>query len=142
MRISLRAGEKLYVNGAVLRVDRKVALELMNDVSFLLENHVMQPEQATTPLRQLYFVVQVMLIDPGKAAEARSLFEQVHERLMTTFTNAAVRAGLGRAHQLVSDGKPFEALKTIRVLFPIEDGILAVKSQPALEPGEQNAEVS
>lgn len=142
MHISLRAGEKIYINGAVLRVDRKVTLELMNDVTFLLENHVMQPENATTPLRQLYFIVQVMLIDPAKAAEARSLFEQVHERLTASLANAALRGGLERAHQLVSSGKPFEALKTIRVLFPIEDEIIAVGSRPSLAAGEQNAEAS
>ena len=31
MHITLRAGEKLYLNGAVLRADRKVSIELMND---------------------------------------------------------------------------------------------------------------
>lgn len=140
MHISLRAGERFYVNGAVVRVDRKVTLELMNDVTFLLESHVMQPEQATTSLRQLYFVIQVMLVDPAKAAEARSLFEQLHERLMASFTNVAVHAGLERTHRLVTSGKPFEALKTIRVLFPIEDEILVAKSQPSLATGEQNVE--
>jgi flagellar protein FlbT len=64
LRISLKAGERIFINGAVLRVDRKVALEFLNDVTFLLENHVLQPEQATTPLRQLYFIVQMMLINP------------------------------------------------------------------------------
>ena len=53
LRISLKAGEKIFINGAVLRVDRKVALEFLNDVTFLLENHVLQPEEAKTPLRQL-----------------------------------------------------------------------------------------
>ena len=42
MCISLRGGERIYVNGAVLRVDRKVTLELINDVAFLLESQVMQ----------------------------------------------------------------------------------------------------
>ena len=41
MRLYLRPGEKLYINGAVIRVDRKVSIELLNDVTFLLENHVM-----------------------------------------------------------------------------------------------------
>ena len=50
MNITLRAGEKLYINGAVIRVDRKATIELLNDVTFLLENHVMQADQATTPL--------------------------------------------------------------------------------------------
>lgn len=142
MHVSLRGGERLYVNGAVLRVDRKVTLELMNDVTFLLENHVMQPEQATTPLRQLYFLVQIMLIEPAKTAEAQNLFYQMHERLTTSFSDAAVRAGLERAHQLVSSEKPFEALKTIRVLFPIEDDILAARSQPSLAASGHNVEAT
>ena len=66
MNITLRAGEKLYINGAVIRVDRKATIELLNDVTFLLENHVLQASQATTPLRQIYFAVQVMLMDPGR----------------------------------------------------------------------------
>jgi flagellar biosynthesis repressor protein FlbT len=44
MNISLRRGERIFINGAVLRVDRKVCLELLNDVTFLLESHVMQAE--------------------------------------------------------------------------------------------------
>ena len=40
-------------------------------MQFLLESHVLQAEQATTPLRQLYFILQVMLMNPGGADEAR-----------------------------------------------------------------------
>ena len=61
LRISLKSGERIFINGAVLRVDRKVALEFLNDVTFLLENHVLQPEDATTPLKQLYFIAQMIL---------------------------------------------------------------------------------
>lgn len=124
MHISLRSGERLYVNGAVLRTDRKVTLELLNDATFLLENHVLQPEQATTPLRQLYFVVQIMLMEPTKAQEIQHHFEQLYANLISSFENAAVLAGLDRVRHLVSSGRAFDALKTIRVLFPIEDEIL------------------
>jgi flagellar protein FlbT len=41
LHISLRPGERIYVNGAVLKVDRKVAIEFLNDVTFLLEHHVL-----------------------------------------------------------------------------------------------------
>ena len=66
--ISLKSGERIFINGAVVRVDRKVSIEFLNDVTFLLEAHVMQPEQTTTPFRQLYFAAQAMLIDPGRAS--------------------------------------------------------------------------
>ena len=140
MNISLRAGERFYVNGAVLRVDRKVSIELLNDVTFLLETHVLQAEQATTPLRQLYFIAQAMLIDPAKAAEVQGIFDEVHSRLLSSFEDEAVLTGLARVHQLVSAGRPFEALKTIRVLFPIEDEILAAGAVPPPAPGEQSEE--
>ena len=39
-KIFLKANERIFINGAVIRVDRKVSLELLNDVQFLLENHV------------------------------------------------------------------------------------------------------
>ena len=71
MNISLRADEKLYINGAVIRVDRKVSIELLNDVTFLLETHVMQASEATTPLKQIYFVIQIMLMDPSATSGAQ-----------------------------------------------------------------------
>ena len=125
MQLSLRAGERIYINGAVVRVDRKVTLELLNDVSFLLEAHVLQAEETTTPLRQLYFVLQAMLIDPPNAARARDLFEHMHPSTLASFTNATAIAGLTSAAALVAGGRIFDALRTIRALFPIEDTILS-----------------
>ena len=125
IHISLRAGERIYINGAVLRVDRKVSVELLNDVTFLLEHHVMLAEQAKTPLRAHYFIVQTMLIDPTGAGAAHEMFVRSHALLLSTFEDAEVRAGLETAHELVAANKVFEALKAIRALFPLEDAILS-----------------
>ncbi|TGR95006.1 flagellar biosynthesis repressor FlbT, partial [bacterium M00.F.Ca.ET.191.01.1.1] len=76
LKISLKPNEKIYINGAVIRVDRKVTIELMNDVQFLLESHVIQADQASSPLRQLYFILQVMLMNPASACEARDMFRR------------------------------------------------------------------
>ena len=46
MNITLRAGERFFINGAVIRIDRKASIELLNEVTFLLENHVIQAEEA------------------------------------------------------------------------------------------------
>jgi flagellar protein FlbT len=125
IRISLHAGERIFINGAVLRVDRKVSLELLNEVTFLLESHVLQPEDATTPLKQLYFVLQSMLMDPGSAEETSELFRQMTTAMLSTFDNPRVLAGLKFADGMVAAGRPFEALKTIRSLFPIEERTIA-----------------
>jgi flagellar biosynthesis repressor protein FlbT len=124
MHISLRAGEKLYINGAVLRVDRKVSLELLNDATFLLEAHVMRVEEANTPLRQLYFIVQVILMNPGDAAAAHEMFNESVRRTTETFDQEEVVNGLRNVAQLVQMNRIFEALKNIRSLFPIEADIM------------------
>lgn len=124
LRISLKSGEKIFINGAVLRVDRKVALEFMNDVTFLLENHVLQPEQATTPLRQLYFIAQMMLINPEGKEHSLVLFRKSISMLLNCFQNDEVLAELKRVDGLVATGKAFDALKAIRGLYVLEERIL------------------
>jgi flagellar protein FlbT len=124
MHISLRSGEKIYLNGAVVKVDRKVSIELLNDVTFLLEAHVMQPQDTTTPLRQLYFVVQTMLIDPASAERARDMFRQSIVLMLEAYDNPQIVAGLKTVEALIGQDRRFEALKSIRALFPIEAHIL------------------
>lgn len=130
-RISLRAGERIYVNGAVLRPDRKVSLEFLNDVAFLLESHVILAEETTTPLRQLYFVVQTMLMDPLNAPVTKELFERSHGLLMASFENAEMLERLAGVGGLVETGRVYEALKAIRMLFALEDAILGTSTQSA-----------
>lgn len=125
MHISLRAGEKIYINGAVLCPDRKVSIEILNDVTFLLEGHVMKVEDATTPLRQLYFIIQIMLINPNDTTAARELFSQAIARTIEVSGNTGLISGLKTIKGLVESKKHFEALKTVRALFPIEAEIMS-----------------
>jgi flagellar biosynthesis repressor protein FlbT len=110
MNITLRAGERFFINGAVIRIDRKASIELLNEVTFLLENHVMQAEEAKTLIRQIYFAVQIMLMDPPAAANAAPLARS----LIDTAGLKGVAASLAR-------GRNFEALKALRGLFTLED---------------------
>lgn len=128
MRLYLRPGEKLYINGAVIRVDRKVSVELLNDVTFLLENHVLQVEDATTPVRQLYFVVQTMLMEPANAQNSMGLFDSIVEAIRQASDDSDLNEGIDTVDQDVKSGKPFNALKTLRQLFEIEDRILATSN--------------
>ena len=133
MKISLRAGERIYVNGAVLRVDRKVSVELVNDVMFLLEGQVMQASDATTALRQLYFIVQLMLMNPTDIGAAVALYGEHHAALLAVCESSEMLDGLAAIHELVGTTRYFEALKRIRALFPVEDAILAGLAGAATE---------
>jgi flagellar protein FlbT len=125
MHISLRAGEKIYINGAVLRADRKVCIELLNDATFLLAAHVMKVEDATTPLRQLYFIMQVMLMSPNDTAAARSMFENSIGNTIEASGSTSLVAALRDVERLVTTNRVFDAMKALRALFPIEAEIMA-----------------
>jgi flagellar protein FlbT len=127
MRISLRAGERIYINGAVLRADRKLTFELLNNAHFLLENHILQAEDATTPLRQLYFALQTLLIEP-MSNTARDAYVRIAAATRETFSTTDVVVGLRLVGRLVDGGRIFEALKTLRSLFAVEATILTTNT--------------
>jgi flagellar biosynthesis repressor protein FlbT len=120
LKISLKPNEKIYVNGAVIRVDRKVTVELMNDVQFLLESHVIQADEASTPLKQLYFILQVMLMNPQGAVEAREMFRRSLPLLLASFEDDQICAALKQIDRMVGEDHIYEALKAIRALYPLE----------------------
>ncbi len=124
MNITLRAGEKLYINGAVIRTDRKATIELLNDATFLLETHVMQASDATTPLRQIYFVIQVMLMDPPSSKATGELARSLVEKAIDAFESPNVKVGLRGVIDLINRSRLFEAMKTLRNLYPLEQQVM------------------
>lgn len=129
LKIYLKPRERIFINGAVIRADRKVALEFMNDVSFLLESHVIQEEEVTTPLRQLYFIVQSMLMEPQTHQTARSLYGNAYRRSLSTFRNRDILEGLVAVNLSVEANRTYDALKKLRCLFPLEHEILTALQQ-------------
>jgi flagellar protein FlbT len=117
-----------------VRVDRKVSIELMNDVIFLLEQHVMKPEETTTPLRQLYFMVQMMLMDPALHMKARTMAKESVANLLVSVSDGKVLQGLMEVSDLLDTDRPFEALKKVRMLLPLEGA--------GVKPREINKEVA
>lgn len=138
-KIFLKAKERFFINGAVFRVDRKVSIELLNDVHFLLESHVLQAEDATTPLKQLYFIVQVMVISPKERDTVMPHFRESVPLLLNTFKNARVLADLKHVDQMVGEQRYYEALKTIRGLYDLEAEILGSGALPIHAKAQQVA---
>lgn len=139
MRISMRAGEKIYINGAVFSVDRKVSIELLNDVTFLLEAHVMQSADANTPLRQIYFAVQLMLMDPASAPALRRSLDQMIDTFLAVAVKHDLMVRVLGVRDLVDAGRMFEALKTLRALFPAELEAGAVPAPPRNHAHEEGS---
>jgi flagellar protein FlbT len=135
LKISLKPNEKIYLNGAVIKVDRKVTLELLNDVQFLLESHVLQIDEASTPLRQLYFILQVMLMNPTGAGDAYEMFRRSLPLMIASFSDPEITGTLKHIDRMVGEGHVYEALKAIRGLYPLERKALGENDDaPSAQP--------
>ena len=125
MRFSLKAGERIFINGAVLTVSQKVTLSLLNEARFLLESHVLQVAEATTPMRQLYFVAQSILVNPQEADKVMGAFRKLYDSILLVTTDEPAKEALRRAGDLVEADRIFEALKLIRTLFEPDERSVA-----------------
>jgi flagellar biosynthesis repressor protein FlbT len=134
MNIFLRARERIYINGAVIRVDRKTTIELLNEATFLLENHVMQAHEATTPLRRIYFAVQIMLMDPATSEQTAKLARTLIDEARAVFVTPEIQSGLQNVVSLINRSRNFEALKALRRLFPLEAKEIAAEASPVQTP--------
>lgn len=124
MHVALRAGERLYINGGVIRVDRKVMIELLNDVTFLLGTHVIQARDANTPLKQIYFVVQTLMMDPQSRANVAPLARQMTSDAIASFDDHSILSALKHVDELIATGEPLAAMKLLRSNFDREHSIM------------------
>ncbi len=103
LKLSLKPGERFVVNGAVLQNgDRRAVLLLQNKASILREKDIIQPEEANTPVRRIYFPIMMMYLDPAGAAgilrRIRLAHERVHGRHPPDRHSQGMRLDLSRGH--------------------------------------------
>lgn len=127
MRLSLKAGERIFINGAVIRSERRVTIELLNDATFLLESHVMQLEDANTPLKQLYFIIQSMLITPDTSDVTKVTVLTLIPPMLANYRDESAVKGLEQIRAFVEDNRPFEALRVLRGLFYLEEDLAPIQ---------------
>lgn len=122
-KVSMKPNERIYINGAVLKFDRKTSFEFLNDVQFLLESHILQADEATTPLRRLYFTIQLQLMSPNDVGEASKIFQEQFDQLLMTFDDYHIRHELIDIDHMVKERRLHEAMKALRALYPLENKI-------------------
>ena len=72
LHITLREGEKVVINGAVLRSTGRAEIVVENAAAILRGRDVMSPEEANTPARRLYFACMLAYLDPANLTRYQS----------------------------------------------------------------------
>lgn len=124
LRISLKAGERLIVGGAVVRNGQSRAdLLVENDVPILRGKEVMGIDEAVSPCRRIYFAIQLMYVDERKIGEHEKLYWELVRDVLTASPSMAPL--LTEISAKIADGKFYQALKVARKLIAYEEELIS-----------------
>jgi flagellar protein FlbT len=122
LKLSLRPGERFVVNGAVVQNgDRRGALILQNKASVLREKDIMQPDQASTPARRIYFPVMLMYLNQAESEDVYGEFARRLAEFMGAVRNPEVLAECVGVSRDVMAGEYYRALMRCRKIIAYED---------------------
>ncbi|QIG79666.1 flagellar biosynthesis repressor FlbT [Stakelama tenebrarum] len=120
LRITLRDGEKAIINGAVVRAIGRTKLLIENRVSILRGSEVMQPEDATTPARSLYFTCMMAYVDLEQRDAHNDRILSDLQLVLKQMQQPAAQAACVRFANHLARNDYYRALASARELIAIE----------------------
>ena len=122
LKLSLKPGEKFVLNGAVVQNgDRRAALILQNKASVLREKDIMQPDEAVTPARRIYFPVMMMYLDEANAGRYYDEFARRMTEFMGVIGNPEILTDCVNISKHAMAREYYKALMLCRKLIEYED---------------------
>lgn len=120
--IDLKPGEKILIGEAVItNDDQRTRLHISGDAPIMREKDVMKEEQADTPCKRIYFMVQCMYL----AREPQIYFEP-YFALIREIQDAAPTTAFFflKINEAILSGSYYKALKETRELLAHEQELL------------------
>ena len=123
LKLSLLRGEKLVVNGAVIKNDGPdVNLVFENQAHILRQKDIMTLEDATSPARRVYLALQCAYMLPDRRDEHMKDFQSMLDEYCEASPSSSPITK--KIIQLAEDGDLYGALKACRELIDHEAEIM------------------
>ncbi len=136
LKVSLRAGERLIVNGALISAENPTSLIFHNRATMILERQIMRPEEANTPSRRIYFAVQNAYVsEPGEKPYWVEQANRLIDELSEATTLPSVKESLSQLRISFQQGDYYPAMRTARALFAHDDKFLPPETR-GMPPGK------
>ena len=124
LKIVLKPGERIIIGGAVLTNGKTTAQFLVeNQVPILRQKDIMGKNEATTPCRRIYLVIQLMYIDGGNLT--------THHHAYWNLVKEVIKAApstlplIDRIGDHILNNRYYHALKLARKLIEYEEETVA-----------------
>jgi flagellar protein FlbT len=116
IRAFIKRGARFFLNGALMRASDSVTVEIHAADVLLMPSHLIEPEAVRTPLEQLYYCVQQMLIEP----ERRSYWHDALREGLDAGLAADQREALKPVLYLVERDRLQSAMAQLRKLIRVD----------------------
>lgn len=120
--IDLKPGEKILIGDAVITNDQqRTRLHISGDAPILREKDVMKEEEADSPCKKIYFLVQCMYL-----ARAPRIYHDKYFAVVREVQNAAPTTALFimKINDMIIEGSYYKALKEARELLAHEQELI------------------
>lgn len=127
--LKLAPKERVLINGAVIENgDRRTRVAILTpNANILRLKDALHPEDAKTPVRRVCYIAQLVLSGDVSAEDARPQLLSGIEQLSQVLIDADSRKSLEDATDSVVSERYYQALKSLRLLIPREDRLLAAE---------------
>ncbi|GGE47502.1 flagellar biosynthesis repressor FlbT [Primorskyibacter flagellatus] len=127
--LKLGPKERVLVNGAVIENgDRRSRLSIMTpNANILRLRDAIHPNDATTPVRRVCYLAQLVLTGDAEADETEPRLLRRIEELSQILTDPDSRRLLTEATEAVLGQRHYQCLKALRSLLPREDRLLQAR---------------
>ena len=125
--LKLAPHERILINGAVIENGiRRTRLNIVTPGANILRlRDAIHPEEAKTPVKRVCYIAQLVLSGDVPPEEGQDQLARGIDQLAYALTDPDSVLHLARARTALADGNPYQTLKALRQLLPIEEVLLA-----------------
>jgi flagellar protein FlbT len=123
LKITLKPGERILVGGAVIKNgSSSTNLLVENPVPILRQRDILTREEADTPCKRIYLVVQLMYVDGTNLATHHKIYWSLVKDLLKAAPSTL--PFIDRISDLILGAKYYQALKMARKLIEYEEEVV------------------
>ena len=143
LRITVPPEGKVVINSAVIQNRSKseqADLYVLNHANVIRGKNIMQAEEATTPVRRAYFLMQSIIMENAGMDDPRlATFDEFLIDLLGAFEQPEVVQRLQESRRLAADGAVYKAMMALKPVMKYEDAVLALGQAIEVEAGAAEA---
>lgn len=120
--IDLKPGEKVLIGEAVITNDKtRTRLHIAGDAPIMREKDVMKEEEADTPCKKIYFLVQCMYLSKDPKEYHKTYFDMARNIQHAAPTSSFMFMII---NEKIMDGHYYKALKESKELIKLEQELI------------------